>query len=179
MSATKNLKKKSKAKRPDRKRGQLYEKDQKLSKKLYTQGPAAYGIIQNLRKASKLSNYKVETFLAGTDAHTKYRTPRKKLPRLKVQAYRVNEIWSIYVAYMDKIAKYSNGVKYSLIAVVLTWFLRVNPWRPKLRQIQLVISREWQQKHFLRRYGQTKQQSLKEFKQFCDSKKMQLLNTHK
>ena len=66
---TKNLKKILKTKRRARKRGQLSEKDEKVLEKLYTQGPAAYGSVQNLTKASKLSESKVENFLADTDAH--------------------------------------------------------------------------------------------------------------
>ena len=47
----------------------------------------------------------------------------KKVPWLKVQAYRINEIWSIDVAYMDKTAKYNNGLKYLLVAVNVFRFL--------------------------------------------------------
>ena len=65
------------------------------------------------------------------DAHTKYRQIQRKFPRLKVIAYEINEIWSIDVAYVDKLAKY-NGVKYLLVAVdVLSRFLRVVPMRSK------------------------------------------------
>ena len=136
MPATRNLKNILKTKRRARKRGQLSEKDKKVLEKLYTQGPAAYGSVQNLTKASKMSKSKVETLLADTDAHTKYRTPRKKFPRLKVQVYRINEIWSIDVAYMDKIAKFNNGVKYLLVAVdVLSRFLRVEPMKLSLIHI--------------------------------------------
>ena len=52
--ATTNLRKVLKTKRLDRKRTQLSDKDQKLLKKPNRQGPAAYGSIQNLMKASKL-----------------------------------------------------------------------------------------------------------------------------
>ena len=49
-----------------------------------------------------------------------------------VIAYEINEIWSIDVAYVDKLAKYNNGVKYLLVAVdVLLRFLRVVPRRSK------------------------------------------------
>ena len=77
MPATKNLKIILEAKLLDEKRGDFSEKDQELLDKLYTQG-SAYGSIPYLMKASKLSKTK-ENFLAGTDAHTKYRTPRKKI----------------------------------------------------------------------------------------------------
>ena len=54
------------------------QKGQKIFEKLFTQVPAAYGSVQNLTKASKLPKSKVENFLADTDAHIKYRSPRKK-----------------------------------------------------------------------------------------------------
>ena len=44
-------------------------------------------------------------------------TLQKKFPRLEVQAYRLNEILSVDVAYMNKIAKFNNGVRYLLVAV--------------------------------------------------------------
>ena len=96
------------------------------------QGPDPYGSVQNMTKVSKLSKSKVENFLADTDAHTKYRTPRKKFPRLKLQAYRMNELGSIDVAYMDQIAKFNNGVKYLLVAVdIFSRFSRVELMKNK------------------------------------------------
>ena len=51
---------------------------------------------------------------------------RKVFPRLKVVAYRINEILSMNVAYMDKMAKHNNGFKYLIVAVdVLSRYLRV------------------------------------------------------
>ena len=51
---------------------------------------------------------------------------------MKVIAYDINEIWSIDLAYVDKPAKYNNGVKYLLVAVdVLSRKLRVRPIRTK------------------------------------------------
>ena len=87
---------------------------------------------KNLYQASKLSKAKVDYFLHQKNAHTKYRQVRKRFPRLKVVAYDINEIWSIDVAYVDKIAKFNNGVKYLLVAVdVLPRYLRVVPMRSK------------------------------------------------
>ena len=54
MPATKDLKKLLKAKRLDRKYGQLSESERKTLEKLYTQGPATYGSVENLKNASKL-----------------------------------------------------------------------------------------------------------------------------
>ena len=99
---------------------------------MYTKGPAAYGSIKNLKKASGLPMNKVRQFLEKTAAHSKYGIYRKKFRRLKVISYDINEIWSIDLAYVDKLAKYNNGVKYLLVAVdVLSRFLRVEPMKSK------------------------------------------------
>ena len=54
----------------------------------------------------KQQNYrkKIENFLQTRNAHTKYRQVRRNFPRLKVIAHDINEIWSIDVAYVDKLA---------------------------------------------------------------------------
>ena len=60
MPVTKSLEKIIKTKRLPRNCGQPPEKDQRLSEKLYTQGPVAYGNIENLMAASELSKNEVE-----------------------------------------------------------------------------------------------------------------------
>ena len=56
----------------------------------------------------------------------KKQTIQKTFPRLKAVAYRINEIWSVDVAYMDKVAQHNNGVKYLLAAVdILSRYSRV------------------------------------------------------
>ena len=44
-------------------------------------------------------SYRVKT-------HIRSRQYRRRFPRLKVIAYDINEIWSIDLAYVDKLAKY-------------------------------------------------------------------------
>ena len=51
------------------------------------------------------------------NAHKKHRQVQRNIPRLKVLAYDVNEIWLFDVAYTDKVTKDNNGVKYLLVAV--------------------------------------------------------------
>ena len=112
--------------------GKLSATEQAKLEKMYTSGPAAYGSARNLQATSKMPKAKIDTFLQQKDAHTKYRQIQRKFPRLKVIAYEINEIWSIDVAYVDKLPKYNNGVKYLLVAVdVLSRFLRVVPMRSK------------------------------------------------
>ena len=134
----------------------------------------------NLQKASRLSKKKVETYLSQTDAHTKYKNPRKSFPRLKVQAFDINEIWSIDVAYMDKLAKYNNGIKYLLVAVdVLSRFLRVEPMKTKsasdtTRAIKRMITKVAPRKVWSDKGSEFKG----EFRNFCQSKGIQTYNTH-
>ena len=109
-------------------RGQITSSHVKHSEKLYTKGSAAFGSIANLKKASGLPRYKVVQYLQSKAAYTKYKQFRKIFPRLNAVAYRINEIWSVDVAYMYKVAQHNNGIKYLLEAVdVLSRYLRVQP----------------------------------------------------
>ena len=113
-------------KRALRDAGTVSEADFRKLEALYRKGPAAYGSVANLKKASGLSWRKVNNFLQGKNSHTKYRQFPRRFPRLKVIAFDINEIWSIDVAHVDKLAKYNHGVKYLLVAVdVLMRKLRV------------------------------------------------------
>ena len=76
-----------------------------------------------------MSKTKVDSFLQQTD--TKYRQIKREFPQPKIIAYEVNEIWSIYVAYVDNLAKYNNGVKCLPVAVDVLRFLRVVSMRSK------------------------------------------------
>ena len=50
----------------------------------------------------------------------------------KVVVNDINEIWSVDLAYVDKLAKYNDGVKYLLVAVdCLSRYLRVEPLKTK------------------------------------------------
>ena len=109
-----HLSKLLKKKRALRDAGTVSEADLRKLEALYRKGPAAYGSVADLKKASGLSWRKLNNFLQGRNAHTKFRQfPR----RLKVIAFDINEIWSIDVAYVDKLAKFNHGVKYLLVAV--------------------------------------------------------------
>ena len=46
--------------------------------------------------------------------------------------YDINEIWSIDLAYVDKLAKYNKDIKYLLVAVdCMSRYLRVQPLKSK------------------------------------------------
>ena len=124
-------------------RGQITSSHVKQLNKLYTKGSAAFGNIANLKKASGLPRSKVVQYLQAKAPHTKYKQFRKTFPRLKAVAYRINEIWSVDVAYVDKIAQHNNGVKYLLVAVyVLSRYLRVQPMRLYMQTMLLKRSKK-------------------------------------
>ena len=83
-------------------RRQVTSSHVKQLKKLYTKGSLAFGSIANLKKASGLPRSKVVQYLQSKAPKTKYNQFRKNFPRLKAVAHRINKIWSVDVAYMDK-----------------------------------------------------------------------------
>ena len=87
---------------------------QKLQR-LYTQGGAAYGSLHNLVKASNLSVAKVRQFLYSKRSYTKFTLARRKFKRMKAFARIKNEICCMDWAYVDKLAKDNNSVKYLLV----------------------------------------------------------------
>jgi hypothetical protein len=99
---------------------------------LYRNGPSAYGSVQALVSASGLPKKKVLQFLHSNNAYTQHHIAYKKFPRLKVVATRINEIWGMDLAQMDKLASDNNNINYLLVAVdVLSRFVRVQPMKDK------------------------------------------------
>ena len=90
-----------------------YER-QKLQR-LYTQGAAACGSVRNLSKASRLAISKVGQFLYSKTSHTKFTLATRKFKRMRAFPRFRNEIWCMDLAYVDKLAKQNNGVKYLLV----------------------------------------------------------------
>ena len=152
---------------------------QKL-KDIYRKGPAAYGNVANLWKTRGLNLQKVENFLQGKNAHTKYCQLPRRYPRLKVIAYDINETWSIDVAYVDKLAKYNHGVKYRLVAVdLLSRKLRVEPMRSKTAEetaktFARMITKEKPQKVWSDNGTEFK----RVFKRCCEINNVQTYTTH-
>ena len=91
---------------------------QKLQR-LYTQGAAAYGSVRNLAKASRLPVSKVRQFLHSKDSYTKFALETRKNKRKRAFAKFRNEFWCMNLAYVDKLPKENNGVKYLLVRQVL------------------------------------------------------------
>ena len=95
-------------------------------------GPASFGNPTRLKTQSKFSFGKVKTYLETKPSLTKYRPILLRFPRLKVIVKDINEIWSVDLAYVDKLAKKNRNVKYLLFAVdCLSRHLRVDSLKTK------------------------------------------------
>ena len=95
--------------------GSLSKYEHQKLQKLYTQGAAAYGSVRNLAKASRLPVSKVRQFLHPKASYTKFIWAARKFKRMRGFARLRNEIWCMDFAYVDKLAKENNGVKYLLV----------------------------------------------------------------
>ena len=93
------------------KSGSLSKYERQKLQRLYTQGAAAYGSVRNLIKPSRLPVSKVRQFLYSKDFYTKFTLAARKFKRTRAFARFRNEIRSIDLAYVDKLAKENNGVK--------------------------------------------------------------------
>ena len=81
----------------------------------YTQGGAAYGSVRHLVKNGNLPESKVRHFFNSKLFCTKFTLASRKFKRMKAFGGFRNEIWCMDLAYVDRLAKDKNGVKYLLV----------------------------------------------------------------
>ena len=94
--------------------GYLSKCERQKLQKFYTQGAAVYGSVRNLVKTSRLPVSKVSQFLPSKDSYTKFTLAARKLKRMRAFTGSRNKLWCMDLAYVDKLAKENNGVKYLL-----------------------------------------------------------------
>ena len=92
--------------------GSLPKSELQKLQRLYTQAGAAYGSVRNLVEASDISVSKVRQFLHSKPSYTKFALATRKFKRMKAFAFLKNGIWCMDLAYVDKLAKDINGVRY-------------------------------------------------------------------
>ena len=83
--------------------------------KIVDAGGAAYGSVHNLVKPSNLPVSKVRQFFHSKPSYTEFTLATCKFKRMKAFARFRKEIWCMNLAYVDKLAKVNNGVKYLLV----------------------------------------------------------------
>ena len=92
----------------------LKDERQKLQR-VYSQGAAANGSVSNMAKASRLPVSKVRQFLYLKASYTQFTLATQKFKRMRAFARFRNEFWCMDFAYVDKLAKENNVVKYLLV----------------------------------------------------------------
>ena len=83
--------------------------------RLYTQGATAYSSVPNLAEASRLPVSKLRRFLYSKASYTEFTLATRKFKRMRAFSRFRIEIWCMDLAYVDKLAKEKNGVKYLLV----------------------------------------------------------------
>ena len=100
--------------------------------KAYTKGPAAFGSVAKLVKATGLERSKVKSFLHERSSYTKFYSLNRRFQRLHCYATHINHIWTLDLAFVDKLEAWNNHVKYLLVCVdVFSRFVRVQPLKNK------------------------------------------------
>ena len=95
--------------------GSLSKHERQKLQRLYTRGAAAYGSVRNLAKTSRLPVSKVGQFFHSKASNRKFTLAARKFKRMRAFAIFRNKIWCMDLAYVDKLAKENNGVKYLLV----------------------------------------------------------------
>ena len=112
--------------------GSLSSSEKVKLQRLYREGKAAYGSVQNLQKASGLSKKKVTDFLYRKNSYTKFRQAIrhfKRIPLLQNVSMRFGVLIWLFV---DELSEFNNGVKYLLICVdVFSRLVRVQSMKSK------------------------------------------------
>ena len=95
--------------------GSLSKYERQRLQRLYTQSAAVYGSVCNLAKASRLPVSKVRQFLHSKDSYTKFNLAARNFKRMRAFARFRDEIRCMDLAYVVKLAKNNNGLKYLLV----------------------------------------------------------------
>ena len=95
--------------------GSLSKYERQKLRRLYRQGAAAYGSVRNLAKAIRVPVSKVRQFLHSEVPYTKFTLAARNFKKKRAFARFRNEIWCMDLAYVDKLAKENNRVKFLLV----------------------------------------------------------------
>ena len=131
-----------------------------------TNNPSAFGSGQSLRSAAatkRITGKQTDKFLSLSETYTKFRASKNNFTRLKVQSYRINEIWFGDLADVHQLAKDNDEKKFLLVFVdCLSRFLRVEPIDNKsAKQKTTAALEEMTRKQKPEKIGLTKEKSWK------------------
>ena len=160
--------------------GSLSKSERQKLRRVYTQGGAAYGSVRNLVKASNLPVSKVRQFFHSKPSYTKFTLATRKFKRMRAFARFKNEIWYMDLAYVDKLAKDNNGVKYLLVRqdlfdrTVDAKGMKSKDSKETLRAFSSMITKKNRPRKFWVDKGT---EFAGEFKKFCKAEGIQIYST--
>ena len=106
--------------------------ERKTLEQHHSKRPASFSSPKRLHTQSKMSMAKERSYLETKPSFTKHRSIRLRFPTLTVILKDINEIWSLDLAPVDKLAQYNRDVKYLLVAVdCLSRYLKLEPTKTK------------------------------------------------
>ena len=158
--------------------GFLSKSEKAKLQRLYRDGKAAYGSTQNLQKASGLSKKRLPTFC--TVKIPTQSIVMQHFNRLPAFAKRINEIWCLDLAFIDKLSDCNNGVMYLLVCVdVFFCFVRVQPMKSKYSTHAVVAFKKMLSKKSMptKIWVDQGTEFSGEFRKFCSDKKIQIYST--
>ena len=122
----------------------------------------------------------MDKFLSLSETYTKFRASKNNFTRLKVQSYRINEIWSGDLADVHQLAKDNDGEKFLLVFVdCLSRFLRVEPIDNKSAKQTRAALEKMTRKQKPEKIWVDKGKEFKgEFAKFCLEKNVTVYSTH-
>ena len=89
--------------------------------------------IQILQKEYSLSMKQIKMHLQTKVFFTQYGSRHFRFQRIKVIVNDINEIWSVDLAFVDKISKYNHGVEVLLVAFdCSSMYVRVESLKPNM-----------------------------------------------
>ena len=94
----------------------LSETDQQKFEVVFRKGSAVYGNAPQLQKQHKRTPEKVAISPSKESAHTKYRQYRRSFPGLEGVPYCVDEVFSVDISLVVKLARHKNFVTFLLVA---------------------------------------------------------------
>ena len=160
--------------------GSLSKSERQKLQRFYTQGFATYCSVRNLAKAAKLSPSKVKEFLHSKTSHTRFTQATRKFRRIRAFARFKNEIWCMDLAYVDKLAKNNNGVKYLLVRqdlfdrTVDTKGMKTKDSKVKVKTFSKMITKKKRPKKSWVDQGT---EFAGEFKKFCSAEGIEIYST--
>ena len=100
--------------------------------KLYRNGPAACGSLNNLVKLIGIPRVEVRQFPASKPSYTKFKNRRRRFPRLQVRARFIIDIWCMDLAQVDKLFSRNSNTEFLMVSVdVFSRLVLVQPIRKK------------------------------------------------